>query len=252
MPLFERTGKSVRLTEVGRQFAREVEAILERLEEVVAATKASARQGTREIRIGYSPSLTVKILPQVLQGFRSSNPDVKVQLLDLGTADMLERLRNKTLQAAFLVYPGKPALHGLRFWEIEQHPAGVLLPLDHPLSGKRRVEVKELDDEEVISLTKEDYPEYGLWLADVFASSGKRPRVAEEHDSINSLITAVEAGRGIAFGGRGIKNIIGDRIKVIPLGRTAPPISVGVACGLANKDPVVGNFLKAVHDMIKI
>lgn len=242
LTLFERTGKSIHLTTQGRAFARDIASALTQLDKVIAEARAG---GAQELKIGYAPSLTVDILPPTLQRFRSAQPKVKIQLLDLGTAEMLERLRNQAIQVAFLVYPGEAALRGMTFQELAKHPGGVLLPLSHPLAEKRNLSVKDLAGEDVIALTPEDYPEYGRWLGDVFASTGRQPHVVEEHDSVSSLITAVEAGRGIAFGGRGMESQIGTRLRLIPLPRAAPPISMGIVWSNENHDPVVREFVLA-------
>src|SRR3974377_542890 len=65
-PLFERSAKSVRLTEAGRSFLRAARAFLERGEEAVRAARAIATGSRAELHIGYAPSPTVRIMPPIL------------------------------------------------------------------------------------------------------------------------------------------------------------------------------------------
>ena len=54
--LFERTGKSVSLTDAGFFFLKEARAVLERTDEAVRNLRAFAQAGETELHVGYSPT----------------------------------------------------------------------------------------------------------------------------------------------------------------------------------------------------
>src|SRR5580692_10415461 len=68
--LFERSAKSLRLTEAGRVFLVEARLVLQHAEEAVKKARAVAVSVTGELNIGYAPSLTVQILPPALRKFQ--------------------------------------------------------------------------------------------------------------------------------------------------------------------------------------
>src|SRR6266446_310484 len=72
--LLERSAKSVRLTEAGGAFLIEARAVLQRAEEAVKTARAVATGGRGELHVGYAPSLTARILPQVLRAFQAELP----------------------------------------------------------------------------------------------------------------------------------------------------------------------------------
>src|SRR2546430_17042688 len=80
--LFHHTAKALRLTEAGRVFLTEAQAVLRRTDEAVQTVKAVASGQRGEIHIGYAPSLTVEVLPRALRFFQEANPGVRVQLHD--------------------------------------------------------------------------------------------------------------------------------------------------------------------------
>jgi len=102
--LFERNGKSVRLTAAGKIFFGEARDILERTSDAV---KKAGRASQAEINVGYAPSHTVEILPRALRGFRSSFPEVRVTLHDLSAEEMLPLLLQKKLDVALTLSPHK-------------------------------------------------------------------------------------------------------------------------------------------------
>src|SRR6188474_2719441 len=56
-PLFERSAKSVRLTEAGRVFLRESRVVIQSADHAVQTARAVAT-GSGELHVGYAPSLT--------------------------------------------------------------------------------------------------------------------------------------------------------------------------------------------------
>src|SRR5437870_1381255 len=100
--LFERTAKSLKLTDAGKIFLREARAVLQRADDAVKNAQAVAG-GSGELHIGYAPSLTARFLPQTLRAFQIVAPKVRVKLHDCSTVEMLAGLREGKLQLAFTV-----------------------------------------------------------------------------------------------------------------------------------------------------
>jgi len=78
-------------------------------------------------------------------------------------------------------------------------------------------------------LRRKDYPESDRYLDRLFASIGAKPSIAVECDSASSLITEVEAGRGIALATTVFKLVTGQRLFYRPLTGTTEVLSVGIA-----------------------
>ena len=54
------------------------------------------------------------------------------------------------------------------------------------------------------------------------------PEVAEEHDSVTSLIAAVEAGRGVALATESLRCLTGPRLKLLPIKPASQPLIMGI------------------------
>jgi len=198
-PLLERNAKSVRLTEAGWTFLIEARAVLQRAEDAVKAARAVATGGRGELHVGYAPSLTARILPQVLRAFQAETPNVRVKLHDLSTEEMLAGLREGELQIALVVRLKPAMLRGLRFEELARDAICVAVAPKHPLAERSTVTLADVAREPFITYSRKDYPEAHEQLATMFAAIKTKPRIAEEHDSVSSLIAAVEAGNGPAI-----------------------------------------------------
>jgi len=245
--LFNREAKAVRLTEAGRVFLTEARIILQRAEEAVELVKDVAKGKRGEIHVGYAPSLTVEVLPRALRYFRESNPAVGVQLHDLSTQEMLRGLRDGKLNAALLVQVPPKALTGLVFEKLQHQLVCVAMHRAHPLARARMVKLDHVAKERLVAFTLADYPEHRAWIADLFAPLNRSPQIVEEHDSITSLIAAVESGRGVAVIAQPLNGLASPRLKIRPLQPAPPPLGVGIAYCKKFRSAATDKFIAAAR-----
>src|SRR5580700_2575783 len=197
--LFERSPKSVKLTEAGKVFLTEARAVLQHAAEAVDKARATAGGTSGEINVGYAPSLTIQILPQALRKFQEKFPGVRVVLHDLSTEEMLSQIGENKLQVAFTVRPSAKLLRGLNFEELARYAMCVAVAPKHPLAKSKSVSLEQISREPLIAYNRKDYPEYHAMLEKLFAPVGRKPRIVGEHDGVSSIVAAVEAGRGFAL-----------------------------------------------------
>ena len=252
--LFERSAKSLRLTDAGRVFLTEARAVLQRADTAVNTVRAVATGQKGKLHVGYAPSLTVEILPQALREFQQKSPGTQVVLHDLSTQEILAGLKHNCLDLAVLVRPPKAALRGLRFEELRRYPLCVAVAATHPLARRRQITLASAVSERLIAYSRTGYPEHHAALTALFATVGRQPPIAEEHDSATSLIAAVEAGRGVAIVPQCLACLAGPRLKLRPV--TPPPAAfvVGLIVRNGKISSVIETFLTAargVHSQVQ-
>lgn len=245
--LFNRNANAVRLTEAGRVFLAEARIILQRAESAVEMAKEVARGKRGDIHIGFAPSLVVELLPRALEYFRASNPGMRVQLHDLSTQEMLRGLSDGKLQVALLVRVPSKVLTGLVFEELLRLPVCIAMHPKHPLARARRVGLEQVAKERLVAFTLADYPEYHAWIAGLFAPLNRSPQIVEEHDSITSLIAAIESRRGVAVIAQPFDGLGSPRLKIRPLQPAPPPLGVGIAYGRKFRSAATDNFIAAAR-----
>ena len=246
--LLTRSAKSVRLTEAGRAFLTEARAVLARAEDAVAAARAIANGARGELHVGYAPSLTARILPPTLRAFQAELPNVRVRLHDFSTEEMLAGLREGKLQIAFVVRLPAALLRGLQFEELARDILCLAVAPKHPLARRRTVTLAEAAREPLITYNRKDYPDAHELLTAMFAGIKTKPRIAEEHDSVSSLIAAVEAGAGVAVAPHSLICTAGPRLKLIPFSPAPEPLAIGAAWAKAGLEAAAERFLKCAKE----
>jgi len=226
VPLFERGAKSIRLTEAGRLFLTEARAVLERADQAAAAVKNLGSGLTGELNVGFAPSLAVDILPRALRNLQRDAPKIRVHLHDLSSDEMLTGLRQNKIDIALTIEQPAATLRGLHSQPLQTYKVCVALSPAHTLANKRNIRLADLAHERLLGYNKTEYPEFIDGLKRLPWPNKKVPPLAEEHDSVTSLIAAVEAGRGITIAPDSLSCLTGPRLKLLPITPAPPPFRV--------------------------
>jgi DNA-binding transcriptional LysR family regulator len=227
--LLKRSPRWVTLTAEGKLFLEEAREHLKRTEESVEKVRALARGQYGDLHIGYSPSPTVEILPPAMAAFQKAYPHVNVLLHDASPRELVDGLQNGTLELA--VTPGITNLQteSIEFEALRNYPFIIALAPTHPLARLKAITLEKVAAEPIVGFARKDYPDYFPFIERLFLPLGMKPRIAVECDSASSLITAVEAGRGIALTISVFKIVSGKRLAFRPIAGMKDEISVGIA-----------------------
>jgi len=248
--LLERTAKSVRLTEAGRAFLNDARELLRQADEAVKKARAIASEEPTELHIGYSPAPFAEVLPKILRAFQRAMPNVHVRLHDWNNKTILDGVRDGRLQLGLIVPPTQASsLHDLRYDELFHERVCVAVAPQHPFARRPAIPLTEVAAEPLVGLTREDYPNYYDLLAITFSKVKQKPCVIEEHDSMFGIMSAVEAGTGVAvvvdFG-----YSFGNRVKFLHLTPEPKPISVGIAGIKGRLSPAAEKFWRCAKEAV--
>jgi len=93
--------------------------LLQQADEAVKKARAIASAEPTELKVGYSPAATARILPPILRAYQRVMPKVHVKLHDWTNEENVAGLRDGGLNLALVVRPPKAALlEGIRFEEL--------------------------------------------------------------------------------------------------------------------------------------
>jgi DNA-binding transcriptional LysR family regulator len=196
--LFTRGPGRPALTDAGRRLLPAARHMLE----LAATTREAVRtELAGEVQVGLLSAVPVD-LPGLLSSYRSAHPQVHIRLrvLPRGTADMVEALRNGTMDVAFVSVP-ETLDPSLRLTLISRDPLRLLLPMNHPLANEP-LSLARLADETWIDGPKG----FGsrTIVDTAFIREGLSREVALEVADFQWVPNFVAAGLGIGFVPQGI------------------------------------------------
>ena len=197
--LFRRLPRGVALTEAGQVFLKRSQAILAQIRSLEEEMKPFAEGEHGEVRlVAVTTAITGK-LARLLKEFAIQQPDIKVDLNELYSAEAVDAVRNGECDLALVTDTGSRA--GLKEHHFATDPVWVIGPKGHPLfKGRDRsagIAFADALEYEVISLHEGGVlDELVMKAAEKSGQTVKRAFRVSRYDSLRRL---VEEGMGIGF-----------------------------------------------------
>ncbi|HMV04338.1 MAG TPA: LysR family transcriptional regulator [Accumulibacter sp.] len=194
IPLFERIGKRVFLTEAGEILldrARQILQLLKETDEALLALK-----GLKGGRIAVAVVSTAEYFaPGLLAEFRRRQPDVVISLRIDNRTTVNRLLVGNEVDLAIMGRP--PAELDATAIAFAPHPLVIVASADHRLRAAHSIAVEELAGETLI--VRETGSGTRSAMEQFFHDHSIRPRIGMEMSSNEAIKQAVVAGLGISF-----------------------------------------------------
>jgi DNA-binding transcriptional LysR family regulator len=194
--LFERTTRRVTVSQAGQAFLPRARRVVAESTAAVEAVRAVAGLHRGRVAIGMIQWLGPVDLPAELSTFHRRYPDIQINVLNAPVSELLERLRNGTLDLAYLAMDG-PLPDDLAGRPVFDEDLLLIMPPEHPLAGQRRVRWAELDDEQFVDFA-EGTTVTGI-VRRVSAQLGLSRRIVGQVTQLDLQLALVRNGLGVAI-----------------------------------------------------
>ncbi|MCU1277155.1 MAG: Transcriptional regulator, partial [bacterium] len=194
LPLFERLGRSVALTQAGVELAARGQLILRALAD--AEDALAALRGLKRGRLVVAVVSTAKYFaPKLLALFQREHADIELKLAVSNRDAVMQMLVGNDVDLALMGTP--PAHLETTAFPFARHPLVVIAEPGHPLAKRRRVPVAALAQESF--LVREPGSGTRAAMERFFAANRVRLSATTELDSNETIKQAVMAGMGLGF-----------------------------------------------------
>jgi LysR family transcriptional regulator for metE and metH len=194
LPLIQRTGDGMLLTDAGREVLR----LCERLEAAIAdcETSLAMMAGKTAGRVSIGAVSTAKyFVPFAISGFSKLHPNVDINLTIGNRQETIAALGGYELDFAIMGRP--PVGIDMNVHLIGDHPHVIIAPTAHRLARRSRLQLADLSDETF--LTREPGSGTRGLMEQLFETADVRPNIGMAMSSNETIKQAVIAGLGIAF-----------------------------------------------------
>ncbi|EHK0944076.1 TPA: transcriptional regulator CynR [Citrobacter farmeri] len=185
--LFDRSGRTTRLTDAGEVYLRYARSALQALEEGKRAIHDVEDLSRGALRVAVTPTFTAWFIGPLLAEFHTRYPNVTLQLQELSQDKIEEMLVNDELDVGI-------AFDQVHSADIDAQPLltenlALVVANHHPLAVQASVDLRVLNDEKLILLnaefaTREQIDRYCL-------QAGLRPQILMEANSISAVLELV-------------------------------------------------------------
>ena len=228
----ERRPGDVMLTDVGREIARRAEDVLTASRDLVDFARHRSGLLTGRLTLGVIPSLAPYLLPRILPLLQARFPELRLELRETQTRQLVEDIKSGTLDAAMLALPvAEPDIDAIALFE---DLFLLAVPANDPRKENARVAVEDIDQGRLILL--EDghcLRDQALAFCATAARTGTNGRgvgTVFGASSLNTVMQMVAGGYGVTL----IPQIAADverrdeRVKFLRLENPQPGRSIGL------------------------
>lgn len=242
LQLFTRNNKQVTLTDAGKYFKSEVDAIFAKLEESKSIARQIHLSASGELKIGYISSVYQSYLAEILKAMRQEFPYIKTGLFEMPTISQIEALEQGRLDVGILRAPilsEKLVVKTLFF-----DPFIVVIPLSEQRFNTNKELAEFLKKSPFIFFNMEFAPHYNHKLIEICKRMQFAPDITHEANNVHSILQLVEAGLGVSILPLSLKKQY-DHLKVSFVELKDIPVNteVVVAYKATNRNPTLKWFI---------
>ena len=146
--LFERRGKRVSLTTVGKTFLPRVNQILAMMKTAQEEIKKIQRPGYGRLRIGATVSISQYVLPTILQELRGSFPNFEITVRTDDSLQLTSQVQRGDIDIAIALAPGSS--DKIEFTPLFEDQIELALSPAHPLAQARELRREDIASEDLI------------------------------------------------------------------------------------------------------
>jgi DNA-binding transcriptional LysR family regulator len=222
--LFERTKRSVQLTEAGAALLPQARDLLARAQALPAQARAVADGEAGRLRLGFVSTAGFNLLPGWVRGFRAEHPRVQLELVEATGDVQLPALERGDLDAGFLLHSPGFAPAGLEHLRVQVEPLVLAIPEQHPLATARTLALARVLAEPVVMFPRRILPSLHDALFGLYHAAGREPQVAQEAIQMQTIVNLVSAGLGLAWVPRSVREFQRQGVVYRTVGGARSPV----------------------------
>jgi DNA-binding transcriptional LysR family regulator len=245
--LLRRTSRIVELTEAGKRFLEQARETLAQAGNAVSLARRAAQGEIGRLQVGFVP--VCGVFPVAIRRFMRRNPDVRVTLRNMASADQLDAILHGRLDLGFVHCPISVA--GLECQTVETHALVAALPTNHRLASHRTIPWRALEGEPFIGFPRVSAPAAYDVLMGRLRDAGLNPNVVHETDSLLARLRMVGAGAGIALVPSYAAKFPRPGVGLRPMAPPRTVVQIGLVHCPTHLTPAIARFTAVVREIAR-
>ena len=243
--LLARTNRRVELTPEGKLFLDEIKQIVSRFDALKQRASEAARGQLGKLSIGFISVADYHVLPLLLNEFQSRFPYVTLNLREATTDIQLSALRDGDIDIGIVLAPVTDPT--LAFRPLFREELVAVLPAgetaQHKSNRVQPLAIKSLAGRSFVMFPRASAPGLYDLIVAVCASAGFTPRVTQEAIQMQTIISLVSVGMGVALVPASLTNLGRAGVIYRPLKEKSPLVITGLAWKNSNASATLRAFL---------
>jgi DNA-binding transcriptional LysR family regulator len=242
LKLFSRTHRNARLRPEGEIFYADAVRILQQAETAIVTVKRAAQGKVGRLSIGFIGSATLSFLPDLIRRYKLEYPNVKLALHDLYPVELDKACDRGEIDVAITRTLSLERSKYRQSRVLLRDPLVAVLPRSRKLKSKK-IRLADLAHERFILFHRQGAPGVFDTIVGACRSQGFSPRVENEPNSMQTILSLVEAEEGIAIVPASTSNLRSNGVQFVWLVPDTLYLDLIVAWPLGETSVALRTFL---------
>lgn len=214
----------------------------------IQAAQRVARGEAGVMTLGFTASSIFNLrVNRTIAVFRQAYPAVELRLEEANTRRLLEGLRERSVDAAFL-RPREADREGLVVTALHLEPMITVLPRYHSSAQAEAVDLADLADEALLLFPREIGPLLFDIVVAACRQAGFEPRLGQTTPQISSIVHLVAAGLGVAVVPESMSQLGPEAVVFKPFREGGPKAPLAFARSEEDASPIALKFEAVVSN----
>lgn len=246
--LFERTKRSVKLTEAGAallQQARRIVSDCERLGQIVTDV---AQGESGHLRSGFIDSAAFTRLRFVLGELNERLPGVTLSWEEMPTNEQLQALRAGQIDLGIVHMPADRS--GLTSLSLDKARLVAALPLSHACASRNYVRLSDLQEDEFILSPRRNAPGLYDTIISACTAAGFSPRVQHRPERMLTKLGLVSLGIGVSLVPAWMSACVLPNVTFVDIRGAVPKVEVALLWSPNNQSSTLRRTVSVIHEAL--
>jgi len=255
--LFLRTKRSVVLTPFGKQWLVHVRTALAGLDAVPVAARRLRDGDAGRLELSFVSTADYSILPDLVRRYTALYPAVEMALTE-STSDVqiAALLDGKGHVGIIIPPPGAAVPEPLRYRRLMSEALVAAVPEDWIEDGRLSLSGDHLLPEALIGaplviFPRRSAPAFHDLVTGYFTAQGGKARIVQEAIQMQTIISLVSAGMGIALVPDSLRGLVRAGVRYVGLRGKAPSLESGIVWRRDDITPTLERFLHVASEAVR-
>ena len=252
-PLFARTKRRVVLTSFGAQWLAHVRPVLDGIEALPDSARRLREGRVGHLALSFVSTADYNILPSLVRRFTASFPEIELRLDEATTDVQIPALLERRAHAGIIIPPAAPLPSELNYIALLSEPLVAAVPVSWV--SEQRIAVVDgclpaqtVSELPLILFPQTVAPAFHDLVTGYFSAQGARADIVQQAIQMQTIISLVSAGLGIALVPASLRNMARVGVRYLDL-EDAPILETGLIWRRADDAPTLHRFLEIIHEL---
>lgn len=247
--LFNRNRRSVELTPAGSAFLKEAIEIVEKSRQAVEIARKAEEGLIGSLSIGFLSPSARTFLPRYVKKFRDRYPKVELKLIHYNHGALNEAILANELDIAITTSFGLPMHEELQIKRTHTEKHMIVVHAEHPFASKKSVHIRELRDESLILIARDEAPQAYDMIRKMCIAHGFRPRIVHETRVLDTNLLLVEGGIGVTILPSSMKAFAGNKVRFLDMDGVEAEFDIVAVWKRTNINPAIARFMELIDSI---